>query len=523
MSKSAWLALEAHYSKVMSERISDFFVQDPGRFSRFSLQACDLLLDYSKQHVTEETQKKLVELSIANKVPEAIQTLFSGGLVNVSEQRPALHWALRDQSSNPIDMAGSNIKPLIQNELAKLERFVDAIRSGKHVGATGSPIQQVVCLGIGGSDLGPSLVCEALMPYRQTDIQIHFIANLDGQSLAQTLSRLKPETTLCVINSKTFTTLETLTNAAEMKKWFQQALGDNYPEQHLVAATAAPEKAVQFGVSEKNIFQFWDFVGGRYSVWSTVGLPIALLVGMQNFRAFLTGGYEMDRHFKTAPLEQNMPVLMALLGVWNTNFFQYATQAIIPYADALEKFPSYLQQLEMESNGKQAAREQGFVACKTSPIVWGGVGCNSQHAYMQLLHQGTQVVPVDFLIAAKGEHEYSQHQRLLLASCLSQSKALMEGEQTNDAAKHCPGNRPSSTLMFEKLTPKVLGSLIALYEHKVFVQGVLWNINSFDQWGVQLGKQLVSKILPELIEQTSHSTLDVSTQGLIDFVRSKAN
>jgi glucose-6-phosphate isomerase len=501
-------------------RLSDLFEADPHRFEKFSFKYNGLLLDYSKQRINSETLQKLIALAEAGDLKHQIQSLFAGGLVNRSEGRPALHMALR----NPNSTAS------IQAVLDRLERWVEALREGKKQGARQMRITDIISLGIGGSDLGPSMVLEALREYHSAPIQVHFISNLDGQSLASVLAKCNPATTFCVINSKTFTTLETMHNAKRVKAWFSNAFSERDALAHFVGVTANPEQAKKFGIHPENIFEFWDFVGGRYSVWSAVGLPIALTIGMDHFRSFLAGAYAMDRHFQEAPFDRNMPVLMALLGIWNSNFWECKTQAIIPYDDGLRKFPDYLQQLEMESNGKKAHQTEGFVDHTTAPIIWGGVGCNSQHAYMQLLHQGTEVVPVDFLISVTGHSDFVEHQQLLVASCLSQSKALMEGNGLDSlgadplaAAKHCFGNRPSNTLIYPKLTPAVLGSLIALYEHKVFVQGVLWGINSFDQWGVELGKKLVDKILPYLKTTSGNTVLDnamdSSTAGLIQFFK----
>lgn len=531
-SSIAWQNLKKHHAALVHIHMRDLFKEDPNRFSAFSVQVNDILLDYSKQRVTQDTLEKLIALANTCDLKTQIQALFSGGIVNISEHKPALHTALRDPTGTPLMVENQDVKKAIHAELQRIEQFVEAVRSGSRLGATGKRIIDVISLGIGGSDLGPAMVCEALNEYKTTDIQLHFISNVDGKTLAPLLKKCNPETTLCFINSKSFTTIETHQNAKALRAWFEPVLGLKTVD-HLIAVTAQAKRAEAFGIAKENIFEFWDFIGGRYSVWSAVGLPIALLLGVPHFKAFLAGAYEMDKHFYSAPFEQNMPVLMALLGIWNINFEEYTTQAVIPYEDGLRQFPDYLQQLEMESNGKKAQQISGFVSHATAAVIWGGVGCNGQHAYMQLLHQGTQIIPVDFLVAALGQSEFEEHQQLLLASCFSQSKALMEGTEENidpnlttdplRDAKQCFGNRPSNTLVFPKLTPKVLGSLIALYEHKVFVQGIVWGINSFDQWGVELGKTLIKKILP-LLEQpiTSGETmeLDSSTRGLIDYCQS---
>jgi glucose-6-phosphate isomerase len=512
-------------------QMRDLFAADPKRFSQFSLEVGEILFDYSKQRVTKETLHKLCAYAKEVQLSRQIEALFSGKIVNTTEQRPALHTALRDPTTKPILVEGQDIKPQIHRVLNRMEAWVEAVRSGSYPGASNlsnRPIQDIISLGIGGSDLGPSMVCQALQDYKTTAIRFHFISNVDGKTLTRVLKKCDPRTTLCIINSKTFTTPETLLNAKAIKEWFSCTLGLEKTLSHLIGVTANPKQALLFGIPQENIFEFWDFVGGRYSIWSAVGLPIALSLGMARFREFLAGAHAIDNHFIQQPFSENVPVLMGLIGIWNINFWNNGTQAIIPYDDGLRQFPDYLQQLEMESNGKSVSalvgrmseETENLVSYATAPIIWGGVGCNGQHAYMQLLHQGTQIIPVDFLIHVKGDEHFQEHHHLLLASCLSQSKALMEGERSSSLAKQCLGNRPSSTLMYPKLTPEVLGSLIALYEHKVFVQGVLWGINSFDQWGVELGKKLVKNIFP-LLEKATLDTedLDSSTQGLLNFMR----
>ena len=462
---------------------------------------------------------------MAAKVKEHIHALFRGDKVNTTEERAALHVALRDPVDAPLWLNGRDIKPKIREVLDRMEKWSEQVRQGQLKGATGKKITDVISLGIGGSELGPRMVCEALQEYQTTGLAVHFVANIDGKTIGKIIRQLNPETTLVIINSKTFTTPETLKNASTIREWLNHTLGETHVLQHLIAVTANVKKAQAFGILPENIFEFWDYVGGRYSVWSAVGLPIILLLGMQCFKDFLQGAYLMDQHFYHAPFLKNMPVLMALLGIWNINFAHCHTHAVLVYEDGLAKFPDYLQQLEMESNGKKASKNEGWVSHHTAPIIWGGVGCNGQHAYMQLLHQGTEIIPVDFLLPATGAVGFMEHHQLLVASCLSQSKALMEGNIAETSllpqltnAKQCLGDKPSSTLMFTKLTPKILGSLIALYEHKVFVQGIIWGINSFDQWGVELGKTLVKEILPHIEQHTSLSNkLDSSTEGLIAY------
>ncbi len=524
MPSVAWQDLHRQQQLLVETRISDLFKQDSARFKQFSLQFNDILLDFSKQRITTAVVETLCQLAKEAELKASMTALFNGQKVNYSEQRSVLHVALRDPGASPLMVDERNIKADVHSALEQIQGFTEIVRAGQRLGATGKTVTDILSLGIGGSDLGPSMVCEALHEYRSTDLNVHFVANIDGKTLASIFKKCDPETTLCIINSKTFTTPETLQNAKAVRTWFESVLGEKGAVQHLIGVTANPEEALRFGILKENIFAFWDFVGGRYSVWSSVGLPIALMIGMDEYKSFLLGAHQMDQHFISAPFAENMPVLLGLIGIWNSNFWHCSTQAIIPYDDGLRKFPDYLQQLEMESNGKRAAKENGFVSHTTAPVIWGGVGCNGQHAYMQLLHQGTQIIPVDFILSATGHLEFDEHHELLVASCLSQSKALMEGSKEDSLnqdplrdAKYCAGDRPSCTIMYPKLTPTVLGSLIALYEHKVFVQGIVWGINSFDQWGVELGKKMVKEILPHLQGQPTDTQFDSSTQGLIDF------
>jgi len=525
MPAAAWNDLYSHHKTLVEIQLRELFEKDPERFSNFSLEAEGILLDYSKQRITQETLEKLQKLAERCALSQQIEDLFTGKEINTSEQRAALHTALRDPSSFPLIVDGKDIKADIFKVQERMRVCADAIRNGIWLEQEDQRVTDIISLGIGGSDLGPLMVCQALAAYKTTDIQFHFISNVDGKTLDSLLKNLNPRTTLCIVNSKTFTTPETLQNAKSIKEWFSAALKENEIVNHLIGVSANSAKAEQFGIAKQNVFEFWDFVGGRYSVWSSVGLPIAVMLGMERFREFLAGAHAMDKHFRTAPFLSNMPVLMALIGIWNINFWDCRTQAIIPYDDGLRQFPNYLQQLEMESNGKKAAKDTGFVSCATAPVIWGGVGCNGQHAYMQLLHQGTQVIPVDFLIAVNGHPNFIDQHQLLVSSCLSQSKALMEGNQQGvledpllKDAKACFGNRPCSTLMYAKLSPRILGSLITLYEHKVFVQGIIWGINPFDQWGVELGKKLVKEILPYL-NSNQEPLLDSSTNGLIQYYK----
>jgi glucose-6-phosphate isomerase len=526
---NAWTALMAHADAYKAKPLSvaQLFSENTNRFNRFSVQLGDLLFDYSKQKVTAETMRLLLDLAKTAQLKDKIEALFTGERLNVSEARSVLHTALRDSTIDPLWVEGQNIKSEIRAAQDKMENFVTAFQRKQKKGVTGLPLKHCVCLGIGGSGLGPSLVCEALAPYKTADVQVHFVSNIDGETLDRVLQSLPPEETFCLISSKTFSTLETRENAYKIKAWFKAAFGGDVDDNrlrahHWGAITAAPEKAHEVGFSDANIFPFWPWVGGRFSVWSSVGLPIALFIGMKNFREFLSGAEAVDKHFRSAPFAENIPVLMALLGIWNINGLGYSTHAILPYADALKRFPSYCQQLEMESNGKGLNEQGQPVPHQTAPVIWGDVGCDGQHAYMQLLHQGTVVVPVDFLVPVRSRSGHQDLQTLLVANALSQSKALMEGQvDAKTPLKSCGGDRPSSTLMFSQLTPKMLGNLLSLYEHKVFVQGILWSVNSFDQWGVELGKQLTQQLLPKLINNAQQAIpdeqMDSSTTGLLAF------
>jgi glucose-6-phosphate isomerase len=515
--------------KAKSMSAAQSFSENANRFNQFSVQLGDLLFDYSKQKITAKTMTLLLELAKAAQLSDKIEALFTGDRLNASEQRSVLHTALRDSTDDPLWVDGQNLKVDIMATQKKMDHFVRAFRAQKKIGATGLPLRHCLCLGIGGSGLGPSLVCEALAPYKTADVQVHFVSNIDGETLDTILRSLSPEETFCLISSKTFSTLETRENALKVRAWFEailmgrdKATPDGWIAQHFGAVTAAPEKALSWGMCDAHIFPFWPWVGGRFSVWSSIGLPIALSLGMSGFREFLSGAEAMDRHFRSAPFSENIPVLMALLGIWNINGLGYTTHAILPYADALKRFPSYCQQLEMESNGKGLNEQGQPVPHQTAPVIWGDVGCDGQHAYMQLLHQGTVVVPVDFLVPIRSRSRHQDLQTLLVANALSQSKALMEGQaDVMTPLKACDGNRPSSTLMFSQLTPKMLGNLLSLYEHKVFVQGILWSVNSFDQWGVELGKQLTQQLLPRLMNNAQQEIpvdqADSSTEGLLAF------
>ncbi len=536
-------ALSAHYNDIQPLQMADLFTEDPNRFTQLSLQAAGLNLDYSKNRINQTTISLLCDLARACNVPASVNAMFDGELINQSENRPALHTALRNFSREPVLVDGKNVMPEVQKTLKRMKEFCWSIRSQQWRGFSNKPFTDVVSIGIGGSFLGPKLASEALKPYWSKGINCHYLANIDGSDLTEILQGLNPETTLFIVQSKSFNTQETLKNANECRAWFLHNGGTKEDlSRHFTAVTANVEKAKAFGIKEENIFPMWDWVGGRYSLWSAIGLPLMLTIGYKNFREMLLGAYEMDCHFKDAPLEQNMPVLMGLLGVWYVNFFNAQSHAILPYDHYLRNLPSHIQQLDMESNGKSVDIYGRSLSYQAGPIIWGGVGSNGQHAYHQLLHQGTQFAPCDFILPLTSHNPVDNFHALLAANCLSQSQALMQGkslQQATDelsdkehskeqldilaAQRVIPGNRPSNTLYFDVSTPKTFGALIALYEHKVFVQGQIWGVNSFDQWGVELGKQLGEAVHTALLadeeqgleSKVSHGQFDASTQGLI--------
>ncbi|WP_127477955.1 glucose-6-phosphate isomerase [Sulfurivermis fontis] len=538
---AAWKALAAHYQDVAHIHMRDLFARDPQRFATFSLQFDDLLLDYSKNRITAQTMQLLLELARQRDVTGWCDRMFRGERINNTEQRAALHVALRNRGAQPILVDGENVMPRVAAVLAKMREFSTAVRSGQWTGHSGQAITDVVNIGIGGSDLGPLMACEALKPYAQPGLRVHFVSNVDGTHIAETLKQLQPETTLFIVASKTFTTQETLTNARTARQWLVQAAGDEAAvAKHFVALSTNAAAVSAFGIDTRNMFEFWDWVGGRYSLWSAIGLSIAVYIGMDNFEEMLAGGHDMDRHFHSAPLEKNMPVILALLGIWYNNFFGAQSHAILPYDQYLHRFPAYLQQLDMESNGKRVTRDGENLTWSTAPIIWGEPGTNGQHAFYQLIHQGTKLVPVDFLAPLHSQNPIGDHHAILLSNVFAQGEALMKGKneaevraelqaEGKDEAeidallnhKIFPGNRPSNTLLFDRLTPRTLGRLIALYEHKVFVQGVIWNVNSFDQWGVELGKQLAKAILPEMTAPSAVVSHDSSTNGLINYYRAR--
>ncbi|MBP5980367.1 MAG: glucose-6-phosphate isomerase [Halomonas sp.] len=519
-----WQALERLRDKTHNDRIRDYFTQDPKRFEKMSLRVGGLFLDYSKHHVSDEVLAKLLELADHSALVQRRAQMFSGDIINVTENRPVLHTALRNLGDEPVYVDGEDVMPEITRTREQIKQFSETVRSGEWKGYSGKPIKDVVNIGIGGSDLGPNMAVRALLKYRHPEMHFHFVSNVDGTHIQKVLSRLDPATTLFIVSTKTFSTQETLLNAKTARRWFLENAGDDADVgAHFVAASTNRKAAMEFGIREENVFEFWAWVGGRYSMWSSIGLPIALSIGFDGFIELLEGAHEMDRHFIEAPFSQNMPVLMALIGIWYINFIGAETQAIVPYDQALNQLPSFLQQLDMESNGKSVDIFGHPVNYKTGPIVWGQTGSNGQHAFFQLLHQGTRYVPIDFIASLKPEPGVEDHHFALLTNMLAQANAFMEGSQgdSNELSQHdpysCPGNRPSSTLLLDELTPRNLGALIALYEHKVFVQGVIWNINSFDQWGVQLGKRIAGEISERI--DTNAADFDASTQGLLELVR----
>lgn len=535
----AWSSLQQHHTKMASKHMKDLFKEDAGRFAKFSLKFEDILLDYSKNIITEETLDLLVQLAQECSLKEAIESMFSGERINVTENQGVLHTALRNRSGRPMYFNGQDVMPEIHAVLQQVKSFVERLHSGEWTGYTGKKIKSIVNIGIGGSHLGPYMVTEALKPYQVSGIEVYFISNVDGTDAVEVLKKLDPETSLFMIASKTFTTQETMANANTARKWFlDTAKDENHIKKHFVALSTNKEKVTAFGIAEENMFQFWGWVGGRYSLWSAIGLPIACYIGYDNFIALLEGAHAMDNHFREAPFEKNMPVLLALIGLWYTNFFGAASEAVLPYDQYLHALPAYLQQLNMESNGKSVDRNGKPVTYATGPIIWGEPGTNGQHSFYQLIHQGTQMIPADFLAPVISQNPIGNHHTLLLSNFFAQTEALMKGKTAEEVKaelaasgktgeehqkvvpfKVFEGNHPTNSIMFRQLTPYVLGSLIALYEQKVFVQGVIWNIYSFDQWGVELGKKLAEAILPELSDAAEVTSHDASTNGLINFYK----
>lgn len=534
---TTWKALAAHSQQIPHMR--ELFAGDPARFSNMSLSTCGLFLDYSKNRATPETLNLLLTLAQEAKLDAKIKAMFAGDIINTTEKRAVLHTALRSTADQSIIAEGQDIVPEVQQTLNKMQQFVTSVTSGQWKGYTGKAITDIVSIGIGGSFLGPKIVSQALRPYWITGLNCHFVANVDGTSISEKLKLLDPETTLFIMSSKSFGTQETLTNTLTAKAWFLAKGGSQSDvAKHFVAVTSNVAKATEFGIDAANIFPMWDWVGGSYSLWSAIGLPIALLIGMDNFRSLLKGAHQMDTHFATAPLAENMPVIMGLFSLWYGNFFNAQSHVVLTYDHYLRGLPAYFQQLDMESNGKSVTLNGTHVDYSTGPVIWGGEGTNGQHAYHQLLHQGTALIPADFIMPLQSHNPIGEHHDQLASNCFGQTQALMQGRTLDEAlaelsksnlsdeeklliAKHkvMPGNKPSNTLLMDKLTPETLGALIALYEHRTFVQGAIWDINSFDQWGVELGKTLGNDVLARIGADQEATALDASSNGLINLYR----
>ena len=534
---SAWQALSAHHHTMRETQMRELFASDAQRFEKFTVKIDGLLLDYSKNRITSETVSLLLKLAEQADLSAAIERMFNGAKINSTENRAALHTALRKRSSGSVMVDGKDVMPDVRRVLGLMRTFSDAVRNGQHLGHTGKRITDIVNIGIGGSDLGPLMVCEALKSFGSPNLRAHFVSNIDATHLCETLKNLDAASTLFIVSSKTFTTQETLTNARSARAWLVEKLGDEAAvAKHFAAVSTNLAATEKFGINPANVFEFWDWVGGRYSLWSAIGLPIALFLGMDKFEELLSGAYVMDEHFRRTPLQKNIPILMAMLGVWYGNFFGAESNAVLPYDQYLHRFAAYLQQLDMESNGKGVDREGNAVDYTTGLGVWGEPGTNGQHAFYQLIHQGTRLIPCDFIAPLRSQNPLGEHHEILLANCFAQTEALMVGKTSEQARaelvaqglsgealeallphKVFTGNRPTNTLLVDQLDAKTLGMLIALYEHKVFVQSVVWNINPFDQWGVELGKQLAAKILKELPDGAPSAPHDASTSGLIAY------
>ncbi|MDZ7889979.1 MAG: glucose-6-phosphate isomerase [Pseudomonas sp.] len=537
----AWQALSEHRDAMQNFTLRQAFAEDSQRFSEFSMTSSSLFLDYSKNLISRETRTLLVNLARECGLEQAIRALFDGELVNSSEGRPALHTALRRPVSERLAVNGVNVMPEVHRVLNQMTELVGRIHSGMWRGYSEKPITDIVNIGIGGSFLGPQLVSEALLPFAQKGVSCHYLANIDGSEFHELVGKLRAETTLFIVSSKTFGTLETLKNAQAARAWYlAQGGSEESLHRHFIAVSSNREAAQAFGIRAENIFPMWDWVGGRYSLWSAIGLPIALAIGMSNFKELLSGAYSMDQHFQSAPFERNMPVILGMLGVWYGNFWGAQSHAILPYDHYLRNITKHLQQLDMESNGKSVRHDGTPVNTDTGPVIWGGVGCNGQHAYHQLLHQGTQLIPADFIVPVVSYNPVADHHQWLYANCLSQSQALMLGKTRSEAEaelrakglledevqrlaphKVIPGNRPSNTLVLERVSPRRLGALVAMYEHKVFVQSVIWGINAFDQWGVELGKEMGKNVYQRMTSWDPEPAEDASTQGLIDYFRGR--
>ena len=514
---AAWKLLQDHYNQIKDNRISDLFAHDKNRFASFSLTLGDILFDYSKNNISEETKELLLQLANECKLLEAIEAMFTGEKINETEKRAVLHTALRDFTHTKLVVDGKDIRPEIQKVLLQMKDFCNRIHTGEWKGFSGKKIKYIVNIGIGGSDLGPVMVTEALKPYWQTGIEAFFVSNVDATHIAETFKKIQAEETVFLVASKTFTTQETMTNALSAREWLlKNGAEEDDIAKHFVALSTNEEAVVQFGIAKENMFQFWDWVGGRYSLWSAIGLSIAVTIGYDHFEQLLKGAHDTDIHFRSTDFEKNIPVLMGLIGIWSRNFYGAPTEAILPYDQYMHRFPAYFQQGNMESNGKHVDRNGKRVTWQTGPVIWGEPGTNGQHAFYQLIHQGTQLVPCDFIAPAQSHNELGDHHEKLLSNFFAQTEALMNGAENENPNRNFEGNRPTNSFLITKITPFTLGQLIALYEHKIFVQGVIWNIFSFDQFGVELGKVLATKILPELKDEAPVASHDSSTNGLIN-------
>ncbi|HEX6193780.1 MAG TPA: glucose-6-phosphate isomerase [Chitinophagaceae bacterium] len=536
LSTNAWKQLQQHHSAIKSTSLRELFRNDPARFEKYTITQGDILFDYSKNIINDNTLQLLLQLANECQLPAAINAMYNGDIINETEHRSVLHVALRNFSGNPVYAQGSDVMPLVTKVQDKMKNFCDAVHSGKHRGYTGKRIRYIVNIGIGGSDLGPLMVTEALKPYTHKKIETFFVSNVDGTHIAETLKKIKPERTLFLVASKTFTTQETMTNAHTARQWFlKKAKDEKHIAQHFIALSTNEAEVVKFGIDKNNMFEFWDWVGGRYSLWSAIGLSIALTIGYKNFEQLLKGAHDSDNHFRNSPFDKNIPVLMAVIGTWYRNFLGAQTEAILAYDQYMHRFAAYFQQGNMESNGKSIDRNGEAVEYSTGPIIWGEPGTNGQHAFYQLIHQGTPLIPCDFIAPAQSHNPLGDHHAKLLSNFFAQTEALMNGKTDEEAElemekaglsnedisrllpfKVFTGNRPTNSFLIKKITPYTLGQLIALYEHKIFCQGIIWNIFSFDQWGVELGKQLANKILPELTQDDVVKSHDVSTNGLIN-------
>ncbi|MCX6180380.1 MAG: glucose-6-phosphate isomerase [Bacteroidetes bacterium] len=535
----SWKNLQAHHAKIENEQMRDLFAADAKRFDKYSLNFHDILVDFSKNRITDETLPLLLNLAKESKLKEAIEDMFSGVKINNTEKRAVLHTALRNRSNRPVLVDGQDVMPGINAVLEKMKAFCEKVHSGAWKGYTGKAVTDIVNIGIGGSDLGPYMVTEALKPYAVKGLNIHFVSNVDGTHIAEALKKVNPETTLFIVASKTFTTQETLTNAETAKKWFLATAKDEAAvAKHFVALSTNAKAVSAFGIDTNNMFEFWDWVGGRYSLCSAIGLSIAVYIGFENFEGLLQGAHDMDEHFRTAEFEKNIPVILAMLGVWYNNFFDADSHAILPYDQYMHRFAAYFQQGDMESNGKGVTKSGESIDYSTGPIIWGEPGTNGQHAFYQLIHQGTKLIPCDFMAPVQTQNPIGDHHEKLLANFFAQTEALMKGKTAIEAQaeliaaklsdaeieqltphKVFTGNRPTNSIFFKKLTPHTLGALLAMYEHKIYVQSIIWDVNAFDQWGVELGKQLANLILPELKSGDKIASHDSSTNGLINYYK----